>query len=78
MADAGTSGDVLRALLGGLSAQGYEGLATHDAAKLSAYPISGTLDLLALAGAVENALRGTTSDEEEAKSPADLNAANDG
>jgi hypothetical protein len=43
-----------------------------------AYPITGTIDLVALAQAVESALGGGTSDDEEAKTPAELNAANDG
>jgi len=44
---------------------------------LTAYPIKRTIDVVALAEAVENALRGVTSDD-DGKTPAELNAANDG
>jgi len=44
---------------------------------LTAYPIKGTIDVVALAEAVENALGGSTLDD-DGKTPAELNAANDG
>ena len=78
MAEAGTPHAVLDALLYELSAQGQAGLPGADRGDLTAYPIKGTIDLVALAEAVESALGGDTSDEEEAKTPAELNAANDG
>lgn len=78
MGDGPGSSRVLGALLHGLSAQGQGGVPADDPSRLMAYPIHGTIDVLALAEAVENALGGTTSDEEEAKDPAELNAANDG
>jgi hypothetical protein len=74
MAEAAASGVVLDALLRGLSAQGQGNLVNTA----TAYPIKGTIDVVALAEAVESALGGDTSDEEEAKTPAELNAANDG
>ena len=43
---------------------------------LTTYPVHGTLDVQALAEAVESALGGGTLDD--GKSPAELNAANDG
>ena len=78
MADAASPGLVLDALLHELSVQGLGDAAGGDRRHLTAYPIRGTVDLLALAEAVENALGGDTSDEEQAKTPAELNAANDG
>ncbi len=78
MADAPAAGTVLDALLHGLSVQGQGGVPSDDPSRLAAYPIKGTIDVLALAQAVENALGGTTSDDDEAKTPAELNAANDG
>jgi hypothetical protein len=78
MVEVAASGTVLNVLLHELSAQGQGGLRGADHAHLTAYPIKGTIDLVALAEAVENALGGDTSDEEEAKTPAELNAANDG
>jgi hypothetical protein len=74
MAESAAPNTVLDALLGELSTQGQVG----DRGHLTAYPIKGTIDLVALAEAVESALGGDTSDEEEAKTPAELNAANDG
>jgi|EndMetStandDraft_3_1072993.scaffolds.fasta_scaffold465218_2 hypothetical protein len=68
------AGTVLAALLGELSVQGF---GHADAGNgLQAYPVHGNLDVQALAEAVENALGGGTS--EDSKSPAELNAANDG
>jgi hypothetical protein len=68
---------VLDALVRELSQQGQAGIPSHDAGRLTAYPIKGTIDVVALAEAVENALGGNSSDD-EAKTPAELNAANDG
>jgi hypothetical protein len=78
MVEVAASGTVLNVLLHELSAQGQAGYPNGDRRQLTAYPIKGTIDLVALAEAVENALGGDTSDEEEAKTPAELNAANDG
>ena len=78
MADAEETGMVLGALLRELTVQGQEGYPRPDGRQLTAYPIKGTIDLVALAEAVESALGGDTSDEQEAKTPAELNAANDG
>ena len=78
MAEAIASGVVLDALLRGLSAQGQGGRPNPDRARATAFPIRGTINVVALAEAVESALGGGTSDEEEAKTPAELNAANDG
>lgn len=79
MAEAQAISPVLNALLRELSAQGQEGTPSPDGRQLTAYPIKGTIDLVALAEAVENALGADTFDEEEeAKTPAELNAANDG
>ncbi len=78
MAEVAGSGAVLDALLHELSAQGQGGQPKADRGRLTAYPIKGTIDVLALAEAVESALGGGTLDDEEAKSPAELNAANDG
>jgi hypothetical protein len=68
---------VLDAIVRELGEQGQGGLADVDPSRLTAYPIKGTIDVLALAEAVENALGGSTSDE-DGKTPAELNAANDG
>ena len=78
MAEAEATSPVLSALLHELSAQGQGGYPSPDGRQLTAYPIKGTIDLVALAEAVESALGADTSDEEEAKAPAELNAANDG
>ena len=78
MAEAAASSAVLDALLRELSVQGQGGHAKADRQHLVAYPVKGTIDVLALAEAVESALGGGTLDDEEAKSPAELNAANDG
>ncbi|GEM_PF-3149756 len=77
MAEAVPAGPVLRALLSELSAQGHVGTGSYDAGRLATYPIKGTLDVLALAEAVESALGGNAADD-EGKTPSDLNAANDG
>ena len=73
-----TTGAVLDALRRELSVQGQRGHPDADRQHLTTYPIKGTIDLVALAEAVESALRGGTLDDEEAKTPAELNAANDG
>ena len=78
MAEAATVDTVLNALLRGLDEQGQGGNPSPRERQLTAYPIKGTIDLVALAEAVESALGADTSDEEEAKTPAELNAANDG
>ena len=70
-------GLVLAALVRELAAQGQGGLPGSHPERLVSYPIKGTIDVVALAEAVENALGGVTSDE-DGKTPAELNAANDG
>ncbi|HEX4298996.1 MAG TPA: hypothetical protein VHZ56_13325 [Devosia sp.] len=67
---------VIEALLRELAEQGQGGVPGAPPERLKAYPIKGTIDVVALAEAVENALRGMSSDA--GKSPAELNAANDG
>ena len=67
---------VLDALVGELDRQGQGGMPETDPERLTAYPIKGTIDVVALAEAVENALRGVTSDD--GRTPAELSAANDG
>lgn len=69
-------GPVLAALLDGLAAQGFGAGRNGQTQPLHAYPVHGTLDVQALADAVDAALGGGTADD--AKTPADLNAANDG
>lgn len=68
---------VLDALVRALDAQGQGGIPGDDRRRLTAYPTHGTIDVVALAEAVESALRGVTSDD-DGKTPAELNAANDG
>ena len=68
---------VLTALVRELVRQGQGGMPGTDPARLVSYPIKGTIDVVALAEAVENALGGVTSDD-DGKTPAELNAANDG
>jgi hypothetical protein len=77
MAEATGRGAVLDALLHELDEQGQGGLPGNDPARLTAYPIKGTIDVLALAEAVESALGGAL-DDDDGKTPAELNAANDG
>ncbi len=77
MADGGTASLVLDALLDELSAQGQDGLGSRAPDRLASYPIKGTIDILALAQAVGNALGGSVASD-KARSPAELNAANDG
>ena len=71
------SSPVLDALVDELAHQGQGGVTGDDPARLTAYPIKGTIDVLALAEAVENALRGSAP-LDDGKAPAELNAANDG
>jgi len=68
---------VLEALVEELGKQGQGGRPTTDPQRLTSYPIKGTIDVVALAEAVENALRGVTIDD-DGKEPAELSAANDG
>jgi hypothetical protein len=78
MAEVAATGAVLDALLNELAIQGQGGLPNADRGHLTSYPIKGTIDLVALAEAVESALGGDIPEDEEAKTPAELNAANDG
>ena len=78
MADPGGASPVLDALLHELSAQGQAGVPSTEPNRLKAYPIKGSIDVLALAEAVESALGGSTLEDDDAKTPAELNAANDG
>ncbi len=77
MADAPMHGAVLDALLQELDDQGQGGSPGNDPSRLTAYPIKGTIDVVALAEAVESALGGAP-DDDDGKTPAELNAANDG
>jgi len=77
MAEFVPEGAVLQTLVNALEEQGQGGAPQDRPNRLSDYPIKGTIDVVALAGAVENALRGDASDA-EGKSSAALNAANDG
>jgi hypothetical protein len=70
------SSPVLRALVDELKDQGQGGVPFNDPSHLTAYPIKGTIDVVALAEAVENALGAATDDD--GQTPAELNAANDG
>lgn len=72
-----TDSRILDALLRELSEQGQGGAPKSNPARLTSYPIKGTIDVVALAEAVENALGGSTLDD-DGKTPAELNAANDG
>jgi hypothetical protein len=67
---------ILAALLAELSRQGVGPSDVRLDDPLTSYSVHGTIDVEALAEAVESALGGGAS--EEAKSPAELNAANDG
>jgi hypothetical protein len=78
MAEATGTNTILDALLRGLVSQGQGGHSGADREQLRAYPVRGTINVVALAEAVESALGGGSSDDEEAKTPAELNAANDG
>lgn len=68
---------ILKALVRELDAQGQGGAPAGHSDRLIAYPIKGTIDVVALAEAVENALRGD-AERDDGKTPAELNAANDG
>lgn len=72
MAEERSEGLIIAALLDELARQGF-GASGDD---LDAYPVHGSLDLRALADAIGNALGGGIV--EDAKSPGELNAANDG
>jgi hypothetical protein len=76
MADEIAAGTVLAALLAELSNQGFGPMEVHAGDPLTTFSVHGTLNVEALAEAVESALGGGSL--EEAKSPAELNAANDG
>ena len=69
---------VLDALVRELGEQGQGGLANGGPRRLTAYPIKGTIDVVALAEAVENALGSGGAIDDDGKNPAELNAANDG
>jgi hypothetical protein len=72
---------ITEALAAELAAQGQGGAPRRIADQLTAYPIKGTIDVVALAVAVEKALFAATADDELddlSKTPAELNAANDG
>lgn len=76
MADAVPSGTVLAALVRELAAQGFGSGGNGERDGLTTYPVHGTLNVEALAEAVETALGGGNA--EDAMSPAELNSANDG
>ena len=62
MAEAASERLVLEALVRELGAQGQGGVPKSAPNRLTAYPIKGTIDVVALAEAVENALRGVASE----------------
>jgi hypothetical protein len=68
---------IVDALVRELDQQGQGGAPIAVPDRLTAYPIKGTIDVLALAEAVENAIGERTSDD-DGKTSAELNAANDG
>ncbi|HWA20580.1 MAG TPA: hypothetical protein VG757_16460 [Devosia sp.] len=68
---------IIDALVRELGEQGQGGAPRHNADRLVAYPIKGTIDVVALAAAVESALVAVAADD-DSKTPAELNAANDG
>ncbi|MEO6394290.1 MAG: hypothetical protein ABIO40_00065 [Devosia sp.] len=68
---------IIDALVAELSEQGQRGGPRQNGDWLTAYPIKGTIDVVALAEVAGNALVAAAADE-ESKSPAELNAANDG
>lgn len=76
MTDASSRSVVLAALVRELGEQGQGGIGSDVPGRLTRYPIKGTIDVVALAEAVENALGGEP--DEDGKTPAELNAANDG
>jgi hypothetical protein len=68
---------VAEALAMGLRAQGHPaGEAAEGIPHI--YPVHGTIDLIALAEGLQSALRDATPGDDEAKTPAELNATNDG
>ena len=78
MVDAIDADPVIGALLRELATQGQGGMSNGTHPNPEAYPIRGAIDVVALAEAARNALGGSTLDDDEAKTPAELNAANDG
>jgi hypothetical protein len=68
---------IIEAMVHELVDQGQGGAPSSHPGRLTAYPIKGNIDVVALAEAVENALRGSRQID-DGKTPADLNAANDG
>ena len=68
---------IVEAMVRELDEQGQGGTSAADPTRLRAYPIKGTIDVVALAEAVESALRGGAHSD-DGKAPAELNAANDG
>ncbi|MEO6014435.1 MAG: hypothetical protein ABIQ30_12740 [Devosia sp.] len=78
MVDTTDTDPVLGALLRELGAQGQGAMSNGDRPNPEAYPIRGSIDVVALAEAARNALGGSDLDDDEAKDPAELNAANDG
>lgn len=77
MADAVPVRTVLDAIVRELAAQGQPGVPDGRAERLTRYPIKGSIDVMALADAVENALGGSNA-ADDGKTPSELNAANDG
>jgi hypothetical protein len=70
---------IVDALIRELDQQGQSGVPI-DPDHLTTYPVNGSIDVMALAEAVETALLAATVDGESnnGKTPAELNAANDG
>lgn len=68
---------VAEALAMGLRAQGHPAGGEANGVR-HIYPVHGTIDLIALAEGLQTALRGGIPGDEEAKTPAELNATNDG
>lgn len=68
---------IIDALVRELGEQGQGGTPRHNPDRLVAYPIKGTIDVIALAAAVESALVAVSADD-VSKTSAELNAANDG
>jgi len=73
-----TDTTIIDALIRELDAQGQSGAPGNRPDRLTTYPIKGTIDVVALAEAVENALRGGVAIDDDGKTPSELNAANDG
>jgi hypothetical protein len=80
MAEQARLNSIAAALAAELQAQGQGGNA-GDAGRLDAYPVHGSIDVLALAEAAEKTLVAAEAGgdaETGAKTPAELSAANDG